>query len=186
VVTRAVFLDRDGVINANVLRDGRPVAPTTIEQFRFLPGVDEAVHRLKTAGFVVIVVTNQPDIATGRTSLAVLEAMHKLVRQTMPVDDIKACVHVDADNCSCRKPKPGMMTEAAAEHEIDLARSYMIGDRWRDVEAGSAAGCLTIFVDNGSEQEKPVRPDQTVRSLPEAASFIIARETQDSSKGGTT
>ncbi|MBS0534404.1 MAG: HAD family hydrolase [Proteobacteria bacterium] len=176
MVTRAVFLDRDGVINANVERDGKPVAPTAMKDFRILPGAEEAVAALKSAGFLIVIVTNQPDIGTGRTPLAELEAMHAEVRRRMPVDAIKACFHVDADNCMCRKPKPGMITTAAAELDIDLVDSYLVGDRWRDVEAGRAAGCKTFFVDYGHIQDGPLRPDWTVRSLAEAARIILDNE----------
>jgi D-glycero-D-manno-heptose 1,7-bisphosphate phosphatase len=180
-VVRAVFLDRDGVINANVERDGRPVAPTSLDQFRLLPGVEDAVRRLKSAGFLVIVITNQPDVATGRTPLAVIESMHDQVRTRLPVDEIKACFHVDADGCTCRKPKPGMILQAADAHAIDLPRSYVVGDRWRDVEAGRVAGCSTILVDYSYEQDGPCRPDKVVRSLPDAVNYILSRETGVSS-----
>lgn len=176
MVTRAVFLDRDGVINANLVRDGRPVAPTNMEEFRLLPGVEEAVRHLKDAGLAIIVVTNQPDVATGHTKKTTVEAMHAEIRRRMFIDDIKICYHVDADNCACRKPKPGLILEAAAERGIDLAGSYIVGDRWRDVEAGRAAGCLTIFVDYGYVQDGPVRPDKIVRSLLEAVDFILNQE----------
>jgi D-glycero-D-manno-heptose 1,7-bisphosphate phosphatase len=173
VVRPAVFLDRDGVINANLERDGRPVAPTALEEFRLLPGVEEAVSRLKAAGYLVIVVTNQPDVATGRTTMATVNAMHDVIRSRLGVDDIKICFHTDADACGCRKPKPGMILAAAREHGIDQARSYVVGDRWRDVAAGRAAGCLTIFVDHGYEQEGPNEPHHVVASLSEAASIIL-------------
>jgi D-glycero-D-manno-heptose 1,7-bisphosphate phosphatase len=177
VVRPAIFLDRDGVINANLERDGKPVAPTTLDEFRLLPGVEDAVRRLKQAGYLVIVCTNQPDVATGRTPRATVEAMHKLVRAELKVDDVKICFHTDADACTCRKPKPGMIFDAAREYSIDLARSYMVGDRWRDVMAGRAAGCLTIFVDYGYEQEGPNEPDHVVASLSEAANVILSRRT---------
>ncbi|MEZ5785636.1 MAG: HAD family hydrolase [Xanthobacteraceae bacterium] len=176
MVNRAVFLDRDGVLNANVIRDGRPVAPETIDAFRLLPGVPEAAQRLKEAGFLLVVVTNQPDIGTGRTRRETLEAMHDIIRGEVGVDDIKTCVHVDADHCDCRKPKPGMILAAAAERDIDLSRSYMVGDRWRDIDAGRAAGCLTIFVDYRYKQESPALPDKIVGSLSEAADFILETE----------
>jgi transaldolase len=175
-VRKAVFLDRDGVLNANCERNGRPVAPTTIEEFRLLPGVEEAARRLKAAGFLLIVVTNQPDIATGRTPRATLEAMHALLRERLPLDDIRVCPHTDADACACRKPKPGMMLDAAARWDIDLGASYLVGDRWRDVEAGRAAGCLTGYLDWGYEQDKPVRADMVVSSLSMAADLIVSRE----------
>ncbi len=178
MVRAAVFLDRDGVINANVVRDGKPVAPTTIEEFRFLPGVEDAVRRLKEAGYTVIVCTNQPDVATGRTSRATLDAMHALVRERLKVDDIKACLHTDRDRCDCRKPKPGMLLAAAHEHGIDLAASYMVGDRWRDVVAGRTAGCETFFVDYGYQQDGPNDPDHVVSSLADAVDVILARGSQ--------
>jgi D-glycero-D-manno-heptose 1,7-bisphosphate phosphatase len=172
-VVSAVFLDRDGVINANIERAGRPVAPVTLDQFQLLPGVPEAVTRLKAAGFLVVVVTNQPDVATGRTPKSVVEAMHAEIRRQMPVDDIRICYHVDADQCACRKPKPGLLLEAAEQYGIDLGSSFMVGDRWRDTAAGKAAGCLTIFIDYSYEQDGPNQPDVVVRSLPEAVAHIL-------------
>lgn len=176
MVKKAVFLDRDGVLNANVMRDDKPVAPTAIADFKLLPGVGEAVRALKDAGFLAVVVTNQPDVRTGRTPRTTLDAMHAVLRSQVPVDDIKMCLHVEADNCECRKPKPGMLLVAAREHGIDLTASYMVGDRWRDTGAGKAAGCLTIFVDHGYEQETKIQPDYIVDSLPAAAAYILERE----------
>ncbi len=173
MVKAAVFLDRDGVINANLERDGKPVAPTSIEEFRFLPGVEDAVRRLKDAGYLVVVCTNQPDVATGRTTRAALDTMHALVCEKLGVDDIKICFHTDRDDCDCRKPKPGMLLTAAREYGIDLAASYMIGDRWRDVAAGRAAGCKTFFVDYGYRQDGPNEPDRVVSSLSEAVNCIL-------------
>jgi D-glycero-D-manno-heptose 1,7-bisphosphate phosphatase len=172
-VKRAVFLDRDGVINANLERDGRPVAPTTLAEFRFLPGVEEAVRRLKAGGYLIVVVTNQPDVANGLTQRSTVDAMHDLVRVKLSVDDIKVCFHNDAAGCECRKPKPGMILTAAAEHDIDLGGSYVVGDRWRDVVAGHAAGCSTIFVDYGYKQDGPNFPDRVAKSLREAAAIIL-------------
>lgn len=177
MVSRAVFIDRDGVINENMQRDGRPVAPTRLEDFRFLPGVEPALRQLKAAGFKLVVVTNQPDIATGRTPRHVVEAMNEQIRQQLPVDDIRVCEHVDGDNCSCRKPKPGMLQAAAAEHGIALGGSYMIGDRGVDVRAGHAAGCTTIFVDCGHPSARAgAESDMVARSLSEAAALIVRRE----------
>jgi D-glycero-D-manno-heptose 1,7-bisphosphate phosphatase len=173
---RAVFLDRDGVLNANFVRDGKPFAPRAFEDFRLLPGVEDAVRLLKTAGFLTIVATNQPDVAAGLTPKSTVEAMHAELRRRVPLDDIKVCWHRDGDGCVCRKPKPGMLVEAAAEQDIDLTASYMIGDRWRDIEAGQAAGCATILVDHGLVQERPAYPDLTASSLPNAVSLILARE----------
>lgn len=172
---RAVFLDRDGVINANLERDGRPVAPTTLAEFRILPGVEDAVRRLKDRGYLVVVITNQPDVANGLTERATVEAMHDVIRSRLAVDDIRTCFHNDAAGCDCRKPKPGLILAAAVEHDIDLTQSYVVGDRWRDVAAGRAAGCATIFIDYGYRQDGPNFPDKVAKSLPEATAFILNR-----------
>ncbi|MBI3558533.1 MAG: HAD family hydrolase [Deltaproteobacteria bacterium] len=169
----AVFLDRDGVINKTQVRDGRPYAPRLIEEFALLPGVNEAIGKLKGFGFRVIVVTNQPDVRTGKTALATVQAMHKIVLEQLGVDAIKVCYHVDQDACACRKPKPGMLLEAAKEWDIDLVRSFMVGDRWRDIEAGQAAGCRTVLVGQGYDGEKKVMADFEVASLLEASHVIL-------------
>ena len=175
-MVKTVFLDRDGVINANLVRNGKPVAPTNLAEFMILPGAANAVRRLKDAGFLTVVVTNQPDIRTGLTSKTIMEAMHDEIRRQMPIDDFFICFHIDADKCDCRKPKPGLILDAAKKYSIDLASSYIVGDRWRDVLAGQAAGCRTIFVDYGFVQDQPAMADQTVKSLAEAAEFILKRD----------
>ena len=168
-MNRAVFLDRDGVINHNEVREGRPHGPQTLEQFVILPGVREAIEAFRAAGFLVIVATNQPNIPRD-----VVETMHAILRETLKPDDIKVCTHVDADNCACRKPKPGLLLDAARERNIALAQSWMIGDRWRDIEAGRAAGCRTVFIDYGYEHEpRPRAPDVIVGSLLEAVPFVV-------------
>lgn len=173
---RALFLDRDGVLNENLFRNGKAYAPRSLAEFRLLPGVEHAVRRAKQAGFLIIVVTNQPDVPSGITPRATVESMHAELERRIPVDDIKVCFHLDADQCFCRKPKPGMLLEAAAVHDINLKTSYMVGDRWRDILAGQAAGCFSILVDGGLQQEIPVTPDATVSSLAEAAELILSRE----------
>ncbi len=172
-LNRAVFLDRDGVLSRSLLRDGKPVAPITVAEFEMLPGVVDAVKQLHAAGFVLVVVTNQPDVRTGVTKLEAVEEMHRRLRDWLPVDDIKVCLHVDADGCDCRKPKPGMLLAAARELRIDLKKSWMVGDRWRDVETGKAAGCKTILVECDYAERKAESPDFTVKSLPEAAEIIL-------------
>ena len=176
MVRRAVFLDRDGVINANLERNGKPVAPTRFDEFRILPGVEHAARALKARGFLLIIATNQPDVANGLTSRNEVDAMHDEIRRRLPIDDIMVCFHSENDNCSCRKPKPGMLLEAGKRHALDLASSYFVGDRWRDVEAGRAAGCFTFFIDYGHVQDRPAIPDKIVRSLAEAANFILTHE----------
>jgi D-glycero-D-manno-heptose 1,7-bisphosphate phosphatase len=171
---RAVFLDRDGVLNRSIVRDGMPHAPVGLDEFELLPGVIDAARVLRGAGYLLIVVTNQPDVGAGRQRRATVEQMNAELRSQVPIDDIKVCYHVDADMCECRKPKPGMLIEAARQWNIDLPASFMVGDRWRDVEAGQAAGCRTILVESGHDERHPSRPDRVVRSLDAAARLIIS------------
>ena len=170
---RAVFLDRDGVINRAVIRNGKSYPPATLDDFEFLPSVVRTALALRKAGFLIIVVTNQPDVATGLQQLGVVEAMHDKIRVAEICDDIKACYHTDADECYCRKPKPGMLLEAARQWQIDLKGSFMVGDRWRDVAAGKAAGCHTFFIDYQYREKCAVKPDTVVASLEEAGGLIL-------------
>jgi D-glycero-D-manno-heptose 1,7-bisphosphate phosphatase len=173
VSARAVFLDRDGVLNAAAVRDGRPYPPATVEELRILPGVRAALDDLKRARFLLLVVTNQPDVARGTVPRSAVEAIHDALRTILPLDGIYTCWHEDVDRCACRKPAPGLLLLAAREWNIDLERSFMIGDRWRDTAAGIAAGCRTIFVDHGWSEKRPDRYDAKVSSLAEAAVWIL-------------
>ena len=167
----AVFLDRDGVLNRAVVRDGKPYPPASVEQLEILPGVAEALERLKAAGYRLIVVTNQPDIARGATSAEAVAAIHQRLREKLPLDEIRVCPHDDADACPCRKPKAGLLLTPAT---VDVAASFMIGDRWRDIDAGRAAGCRsTILVDYGYSEKLHHEPDVRVASLTEAAQWIL-------------
>jgi D-glycero-D-manno-heptose 1,7-bisphosphate phosphatase len=170
---RAVFLDRDGVINRASVRDGKPHPPSSVDELEILPGVEGALEQLKKAGFLLIVVTNQPDVARGTTTREVVEAIHERLADTLPVDRFVVCYHDTADECDCRKPRAGMLLTSARELQIDLASSYMVGDRWRDIEAGRRAGCKTLFVDHGYGEEQPRDYDFRVNSLAEAASVIL-------------
>lgn len=172
-MARAVFLDRDGVINRAYVRAGKPFPPATAAELELLPGVPEAMALLKREGFLLIVVTNQPDIGAGKQKREVVEAMHSRLMTELPLDAIKVCYHVDEDGCACRKPRPGMLLEAIAEHGIDPALSALVGDRWRDIGAGQAAGCRSYFVDYGYREERPEKPYVRVKSLLEAATKIL-------------
>lgn len=176
-MNRAIFLDRDGVINAVVLRDSRPYPPPLLEEFQFLPGVVDATGALGEAGFLIIVVTNQPDVRTGVQRREVVELMHERLRNELPIQDIKVCYHIDQDDCLCRKPKPGMLLDAAEEWDLDLGGSFMVGDRWRDIEAGRSAGCQTIFVDYGYAERRPENPNMVVGSLLEASHLVLENNT---------
>jgi D-glycero-D-manno-heptose 1,7-bisphosphate phosphatase len=169
---RAVFLDRDGVLNAAVVRDGKPYPPANAAAMEVLPGVPDALMSLRAAGYLLVVVTNQPDVARGKQTRAEVEAIHDKLRAAMPLDAIYTCWHDDADHCSCRKPKPGLLVTAATDLGIDLTRSFMVGDRWRDIEAGEAAGCRPIFVDRDYRERRPETAVH-VTDLPHAATWIL-------------
>jgi D-glycero-D-manno-heptose 1,7-bisphosphate phosphatase len=171
----AVFLDRDGVLNRVFLRNGVTHPPAGVAQFELLPGVADAVHRLHAAGYKLVVVTNQPDVARGTQTRAEVEAMHACLRKLLPMLDVLTCFHDDGDNCSCRKPRPGMLLEAARRWRLDLEQSFLVGDRWRDVGAGQAAGCRTILLETPHSGKDRCQPDHTVRDLSEAAEWILTQ-----------
>jgi D-glycero-D-manno-heptose 1,7-bisphosphate phosphatase len=171
---RAVFLDRDGVINVPVVRDGKPYPPQTLDEFCFLPGVVKACRKLHDAGFCLVVATNQPDVGRGQQDQSVVEAMHDHMCRHLPIDRVEVCYDPGGGDASeFRKPRPGMLLRAASILNIDLARSYMVGDRWRDIDCGYAAGCTTIFIDRGYQEPLRMQPDFTVPDLNAAASIIL-------------
>jgi len=171
---KAVFLDRDGVLNRTVQRDGKPSPPLSLADLDVPAETLPALQRLAAAGFLLVVATNQPDVARGKQTQANVEALHAHLRASLPLDLIQVCYHDDADACACRKPLPGMLLEAAREMGIDLTQSYMVGDRWRDVEAGQRAGCATLYIDYGYPDRQPEQPGAIVRSLSEAAEIILS------------
>ncbi|HEY2817074.1 MAG TPA: transaldolase [Casimicrobiaceae bacterium] len=173
---RAVFLDRDGVVNSAIIRDGKPYPPAGLAELQIPAGTREALLRLKGAGYALIVVSNQPDVARGQTSRETVEAINSRLAATLPIDEFRTCFHDGDGCCDCRKPKPGMLLAAAQSHGIDLARSFMIGDRWRDIDAGVAAGCKTIFLDADYSERRPAKFDYAVASLPQAVDVILGTE----------
>jgi len=172
---RAIFLDRDGVLNASILdAGGRPLPPRSAAELTILPGVPEACAALRQAGFLLIGCTNQPDIARGTTPRAFVDWVNAQVSAAVGLDEMRVCPHDDADACHCRKPRPGMLTDAAAAHGIDLDSSWMVGDRFRDIEAGQAAGCQTLLIDYGYPERPPARPPTAIAaSLPAGLHFIL-------------
>ena len=170
---RAVFLDRDGVLNKAYVRNGKPYSPNTIEEMIIVPDAAEALDRLRRHGFRLIVATNQPDIARGRVPRERVDAMNAHLRNELPLDAVEMCIHDDADECDCRKPKPGLLLHAARRDGISLAESFMVGDRYRYIEAGHGAGCRTILVGDGYGEAFKVRPDAIVSTLTEAADWIL-------------
>jgi len=170
---RAIFLDRDGVINRAIVRDGKPYPPSTLEQLEILPGVLEALEKLHAANYLLIVVTNQPDVARGTAKKEVIEQMNGILSSQLPIDKFLTCYHDSGDGCNCRKPLPGSLIKAAKEYQIDLSKSFMVGDRWRDIEAGHSAGCKTFFINYRYSEQKPDAPDFIVSSLLEAKKIIL-------------
>ena len=174
---RAVFLDRDGVLNIPEFRNGRSYAPRQLEFFMLYPEAPNAVLLLKKAGFITIVVTNQPDVGAGLLNQSVIEAMHNQLRKTVAIDDIEVCFETQDRATERRKPGIGMLRNSELKWNIDLAQSYLIGDRWSDVQAGLEAGCTTVFIDRGyTEEQLPVEQAATVFSLGEAVSWILQHE----------
>lgn len=170
---KAIFLDRDGVLNETIFRMGKPRAPYTLEEFSLIEGVTEAISAFRDQGYLLIVVTNQPDVARGWVSREAVDQMNQRVFELLRPDEIKACFHTEKDHCTCRKPRPGMLLEAAQKWDIDLGASFMVGDRDSDVEAGKAAGTKTILVGSGDES-KGSRPDFVCRNLLEASRIILS------------
>jgi D-glycero-D-manno-heptose 1,7-bisphosphate phosphatase len=168
-----VFLDRDGVLNKVRLVDGNPHPPQTTSEVEIISSSVEACQRLREAGYLLVVVSNQPDVARGTQTLAGVTALNDLVGSHVAVDEFVVCPHDDDDGCDCRKPSPGMLTAAAGRLNIDLRRSFMVGDRWRDIEAGQHAGCRTIFIDRGYAERQPEAPDLVVTELGEAVPFLL-------------
>ena len=172
---RAVFLDRDGVLIRAPVVDGLPRSIRSVEELELEHGAAESCTALRAAGYLLIVVTNQPDVARGLLSRETVDAMHTRLAELLPLDDIRICPHDEADGCECRKPKPGMLVEAALEHGIALEQSFMVGDRRNDVEAGRAAGCTCVFLDRKYSERMPDRPDVVVRDLGEAVAWILSQ-----------
>jgi len=173
-MVRAVFLDRDGVINKAIVRDGKPYPPTCLEEFAILDGVPEALSQLKAHWFSLIVATNQPDVGRGTLAKDIVEQMHAKMCQDLPIDRVEVCYHPGgAEYSAFRKPAPGMLLRAARELGINLEQSYMIGDRWRDIDCGAAAGCKTIFIDCGYDETLRRQPDFRAANLTEAVKIIL-------------
>jgi D-glycero-D-manno-heptose 1,7-bisphosphate phosphatase len=173
-MTKAVFLDRDGVLNQSVVPEGIPCPPACVDELEIFPDAAGALQRLKQAGYLLIVVTNQPDIARGTQTRAVVDEINAALGAALPVDEFVVCPHDNAANCTCRKPKPGMVLEAAARHGVDLKESFLIGDRWRDIDCGAVAGVRTVLIDRGYRERAPEHvPDFVAGSLGAAADWIL-------------
>lgn len=165
----AVFLDRDGVLNFPIIKNGKPYPPSVIQEFRLMPGVEEATKDLKKAGFLLIVITNQPDPLRGTQRKEVVEDMHALLKKQLPLDDIFTAWD---ENSTDYKPQTGLVEKAVEKYNINLKDSFFIGDRWRDIECGKRAGCFTILIDNTCQEPLTSEPNLYCSSLLEAAKII--------------
>ena len=171
---RAIFLDRDGVLNRIVERDGKAASPRSVDELVLDPEAPTALAALKDAGFRLFVVTNQPDVARGLMSAEALDGIHAAVAAALPVEEIACCRHDNADNCECRKPKPGLLTDLAQRHGLDLERSWMVGDQDRDIACGTAAGCHTMLLARPYNSQGGAT--RVAVSLSQAVEAILAAE----------
>ena len=172
--SKAVFFDRDGVLNHAIVREGKPYPPSTLSELHIEEDAPAELYRLTGQGFILICVTNQPDVARGTQTREVVESVNEAIRRVLPLKDIRVCYHDDADHCRCRKPEPGLLLDASQEYDIDLSSSFMIGDRWRDIEAGKRAGCRSIWINRGYIEKQPDPKDAVfVSSLKEAVDIIL-------------
>ena len=172
-MSKAVFLDRDGVLNEAVVREGKPFAPNRLADFHIYPAAAAALARLKAAGFLLIVVTNQPDVARGEVKKEAVDEIDATLRAALPLDDLFVCWDDNKDS-PCRKPNPGMVLDAAAKYGIDLSASFLVGDRWRDIDCGANAGVRTVLVDRHWQERGPDHPPNfRVLGIAEAADRIL-------------
>jgi D-glycero-D-manno-heptose 1,7-bisphosphate phosphatase len=169
---KAVLLDRDGIINQPIIINGKPFPPSSLSEFELVDSIGVCLDLLRNRGYLLIIFTNQPDVARGKTRAAEVEGLHEFVRKRLPIDKIYSCYHDNSDNCECRKPKPGMIHKAEKDFDLDLSQCFVVGDRWRDIDAGTSAGCMTIFVDYGYDENLRKKPDYTVNKVLEITNII--------------
>lgn len=170
---KAVFLDRDGVLNDAIIKNGKPYPPATLAELKIAHDALQALIILKSLDYLLIGATNQPDVARGTTDRRLVEAINQTLMQNLPLDEIRVCYHDDKDECACRKPSPGLLIQAAMDYDIDLEQSIMIGDRWKDIAAGQQAQCKTIWLERGYAEPGPkIPPNYVAKSLLQAALWI--------------
>ena len=170
---KAIFLDRDGVVNKAFVREGKPFPPMNLDSVHILDGVCESIIKLRQAGYEIVVVTNQPDIARKKIEFKKVQEIHKYISEKTQIRNYYICPHDDIDNCECRKPKIGLLLSAAYDLNLDLEKSIVIGDRWRDIQAGQQAGCKCFFIDYSYRERRPIKPYIKVSSLEDAVKRIL-------------
>jgi D-glycero-D-manno-heptose 1,7-bisphosphate phosphatase len=173
---RCVFLDRDGVINQSIIVNKKPFSPRTKSEFKFIPNIKNLISKIVELNFYTIIITNQPDIATAHLDEEMLKYFHDKIRRKIPITDIFVCRHISSQNCFCRKPKPGLILEAAKKYNIDLKKSYLIGDRWKDINAANEVGCHSIFIDYDYTEKLETKPNNHVKSMAEACDVFFKKE----------
>lgn len=178
---RVVFLDRDGVLNRAFPEGGTTRPPMSLAELELLEGVPEALARLRAAGFALVVVTNQPDVARGKQTRAAVEEINAKMRAELPLLDVFACFHDTADKCNCRKPKPGMLLAATEKWDLDLATAFLIGDRWSDIAAAHAAGCRGVLIDTPFSSRHKCAPDHTAPDIRAAVDWILETDAAEAS-----
>ena len=169
---KAIFLDRDGTLNKAYIKNGLPISPSSLNKFKIIKGVKKSINRLKKLNFLCILITNQPDVFRGKISKKTVVKMNSYIKKKIKLDDMFVCYHDNEHNCNCRKPKPGLLVKASKKWKIDLNKSFMIGDRWKDILAGKKVGCKTIFINNNYKNDKKVKADFTFKSLLKAVNKI--------------
>lgn len=172
-------MDRDGVVNRAFVRNGVPVSPQSLKEVEILPGVKKSILLLHQHGFDIVIVTNQPDVARGLVTRDSVTKINELLKLDLGINHFYTCFHDDLDNCSCRKPEPGLILKAAQDLAIDISRSSLVGDRWRDIAAGQKAGCKCFFIDYEYMERSPTPPFTQVSSLFEATRMILERQNDD-------
>jgi D-glycero-D-manno-heptose 1,7-bisphosphate phosphatase len=172
IKTKAIFLDRDGVLNKAIIINGKPYPPSTVDELEIPKDVYEGIELLKHSGYKLIVITNQPDVARGTTTIEKVDKINDAIVKHLQIDQVISCFHDDCDNCSCRKPKTGMILEAVKKWNIDLSFSYLIGDRWRDIQTAKNVGLSSILI-NYDYDEKKINADFECSNFEEAANFIL-------------
>ena len=169
---KGIFFDRDGVINKSLILNNKPYPPKSLKDFEFFENIEKTLEQVRKSGFMSFIFTNQPDVARGALGKDKIEEINKYIYSKLPINKIYCCYHDDKDNCECRKPKAGMLYEAAKEFDVDLKKSFVVGDRWRDIDAGNLAGCKTIFIDYGYSEKLKTKPDYTINKIDEIIDLI--------------
>jgi|TARA_B100002003_G_C13900753_1_gene438818 D-glycero-D-manno-heptose 1,7-bisphosphate phosphatase len=170
-MSRAVFFDRDGVLNELVNRDGGFFSPLTLEDFHLFPDTRDVINEIRSKGYLCITVSNQPDVARGYLKRSELNRMTQILSSTLHLDDVFYCLHDDSDDCDCRKPKPGLLFQAQKKWDIDLCESIMIGDTWKDVEAARNASVRMVLFE--AKYNLHLEAENKITDLFQIGKFLI-------------